>query len=117
MSYAAGKHALGICDRSGFTYKLKDLVYEVQDGKNTGLRVGRDMLDPDHPQNFLGRCPVDDFQALRGARPDNRLDSSSNASANWNPVGDRNILSEAYGFSTEDSLQATGAVGTVTVSV
>ena len=117
MSYAAGKHALGICDRSGFTYKLKDLVYEVQDGKNTGLRVGRDMLDPDHPQNVLGRFPVDDFQALRGARPDNRLDSSSNASANWNPVGDRNILSEAYGFSTEDSLQATGAVGTVTVSV
>jgi hypothetical protein len=92
MSYAAGKYALGICDRS-------------------------DMLDPDHPQNFLGRFPVDDFQALRGARPDNRLDSSSNASANWNPVGDRNILSQAYGFSTEDSLQATGAVGTVTVSV
>ena len=117
MSYAAGKHALGICDRSGFTYKLKDLVYEVQDGKNTGLRVGRDMLDPDHPKYFLGRFPVDDYQALRGSRPDNRLDSSSNASANWNPVGDRNILSEAYGFSTEDSLQATGAVGTVTVSV
>ena len=117
MSYAAGKHALGICDRSGFTYKLKDLVYEVQDGKNTGLRVGRDMLDPDHPQNFLGRFSVDDFQALRGARPDNRLDSSSNASANWNPVGDRNILSQAYGFSTEESLQATGAVGNVTVAV
>ena len=117
MSYAAGKHALGICDRSGFTYKLKDLVYEVQDGKNTGLRVGRDMLAPDQPQNFLGRFPVDDFQALRGARPDNRLDSSSNASANWNPVGDRNILSQAYGFSTEESLQATGVVGNVTVSV
>ena len=117
MSYAAGKYALGICDRSGFTYKFNDLVYEVQDGKNTGLRVGRDMLDPDHPQNFLGRFPVDDFQALRGARPDNRLDSSSNASANWNPVGDRNILSQAYGFSTEESLQATGAVGNATVSV
>ena len=117
MSYAAGKHALGICDRSGFTYKLKDLVYEVQDGKNTGLRVGRDMLDPDHPQNFLGEFPINDFQALRGARPDNRLASSSNASANWNPVGDSNTLFQAYGFSTQDSLQASGAVGSVTVSV
>ena len=28
-SFAAGKYALGICDRSGFTYKLKDLVFEV----------------------------------------------------------------------------------------
>ena len=117
MSYAAGKYALGICDRSGFTYKLKDLVYEVQDGKNTGLRVGRDMLDPDHPQNFLGEFPINDFQALRGARPDNRLASSSNASANWNPVGDRKTLFQAYGFSTQDSLQASGAVGSVTVSV
>ena len=30
MSYADGKYALGICDRSGFTYKLKDLMYEVR---------------------------------------------------------------------------------------
>tara|TARA_R100001163_G_C5053230_1_gene189823 strand:- start:1028 stop:1387 length:360 start_codon:yes stop_codon:yes gene_type:complete len=116
-SFAAGKHALGICDRSGFTYKLKDLVFEVQDGKLTGLRVGKDMLDPDHPQNFLGRYPVDDPQALRGARPDSRTDSSSNASANWNPVGDRNSLQELYGFSTQTSLQASGQVGSVTVSV
>ena len=117
MSYANGKYALGICDRSGFTYKLKDLMYEVRDGKNTGLRVGRDMLDPDHPQNFLGEFPINDFQALRGARPDSRTASSSNASANWNPVGDRNTLFQAYGFSTQDSLQASGAVGSVTVSV
>ena len=116
-SFAAGKYALGICDRSGFTYKLKDLVFEVQDGKRTGLRVGKDMLDPDHPQNFLGRYPVDDPQALLGASPDNRTDSSSNASANWNPVGDRNSLEPLYGFSTQTSLQASGQVGSVTVSV
>tara|TARA_R100000234_G_scaffold119551_1_gene102812 strand:- start:1677 stop:2033 length:357 start_codon:yes stop_codon:yes gene_type:complete len=114
-SYAAGKYALGICDRSGFTYKLKDLVYEVQDGRNTGIRVGRDMLDPDHPQNFLGRYPVHDPQALFGARPDSRTESSSTASANWNPVGDRNSLADAYGFSTETSLQAEGQVGSVTI--
>ena len=102
-SFAAGKYALGICDRSGFTYKLKDLVFEVQDGKRTGLRVGKDMLDPDHPQNFLGRYPVDDPQALLGARPDNRTD--------------RNSLDPLYGFSTQTSLQASGQVGSVTVSV
>jgi hypothetical protein len=116
-SYASDKYALGICDRSGFTYKLKDLVFEVQDGKRTGLRVGKDMLDPDHPQNWLGRFPVDDPQALRAARPDSRVDSSSNASANWDPVGDRNSLEALYGFSTQTSLQASGQVGSVTVQV
>ena len=52
--YASGKHAYGICDRTGFRYKLEDLIYEVQHGVRTGLRVGKDVLDPDQPQNFLG---------------------------------------------------------------
>ena len=39
MAYAAGKKAIGICDRCGFTYKLKDLKYEVQDQKKTGLSL------------------------------------------------------------------------------
>lgn len=116
-SYARGKYALGICDRSGFTHKLKDLVFEVQSGLRTGLRVGKDMFDPDHPQNWLGRFRVSDPQAIIGARPDGRIDSSSNASANWDPVGDRNSLQALYGFSTETSLQASGEVGSVTVSV
>ena len=30
--FAAGKYALGICDRSGLTYKLKDLMPQVKDG-------------------------------------------------------------------------------------
>ena len=47
---ANGKYALGICDRSGQIYKLRDLVFEITNGRRNGLRVGRDMVDPDHPQ-------------------------------------------------------------------
>lgn len=67
---ASGKYAYGICDRSGFRYKLEDLVYEVQHGERTGLRVGYDMLDPDHPQNFIGQVNTSDPQSLYNPRPD-----------------------------------------------
>ena len=50
MAYAAGKKAIGICDRCGFTYKLKDLKYEVQDQKKTGSRICPSCIDPDQPQ-------------------------------------------------------------------
>lgn len=52
--YANGKYAFGFCDRTGFRYPLKDLVFEVRNGVKTGLRVGRDVVDPDQPQNFWG---------------------------------------------------------------
>ena len=75
-AYAKGKHALGICDRTGFRYPLKDLVWEYKDGKRTGMRIGKDMVDPDHPQNFLGRVRVVDPQSLRDPRPDTGLEAS-----------------------------------------
>ena len=45
MAFASGKHAYGICDITGFRYKLKDM-------KKTwdGLLVGPDQFDPKHPQ-------------------------------------------------------------------
>ena len=45
MAYAKGKNAYGICDISGFRYKLNDM-------KRTwdGLLVGPDMYEPKHPQ-------------------------------------------------------------------
>ena len=45
MSYAKGKQAYGICDISGFRYKLKDM-------KRTwdGLLVGPDQWNEKHPQ-------------------------------------------------------------------
>tara|TARA_R110000751_G_scaffold299879_2_gene411374 strand:- start:1410 stop:1769 length:360 start_codon:yes stop_codon:yes gene_type:complete len=112
-----GKYALGICDRSGLTFKLKDLYPQIVDGKDSGLRVSLPMLDRDQPQNFLGQFPINDPQALPFARTDTNIISQRRIAWNWNPVGDNNGLSALYGFSSQTSTQATGGVGTVTVSV
>ena len=78
MAYAAGKKALGICDRCGFTYKLSELKYEVQDQKRTGNRVCTSCLDPDHPQFRLGEVATSDSISLFNPRPDtNRKDFAS----------------------------------------
>ena len=114
---AAGKYALGICDRSGLTFKLHDLYPQIVDGKDSGLRVSRDMLDEDQPQNFLGEFPINDPQALPFTRTDTNVVQQRRISWNWNPVGDNNGLSALYGFSTQTSTQVTGEVGTVTVVV
>ncbi|MFB1501904.1 hypothetical protein [Thiocapsa sp. N5-Cardenillas] len=82
-AYARGKHAYGICDKSGFRYKLSDLVWEIQNGKKTGFRVGKDIVDPDQPQNFLGRVKINDPQALQDPRPDY---APGNGLFGWNPV-------------------------------
>ena len=70
MTKARGKHAFGICDRTGFRYPINELVFEFNNGKKNGLRVGRDVADRDHPQNFVGRVKSDDPQSLIDARPD-----------------------------------------------
>lgn len=75
MRYARGKKAYGFSDRSGFRYALNDLVYEYRDGKRTGVRVGRDEVDIDHPQLRLGRTRVDDPQSLFDPRPDTATES------------------------------------------
>lgn len=112
-----GKYALGICDRSGLTYKLRDLRPQIVDGKDSGLRVSPSMLDQDQPQNFLGEFPINDPQALPFTRTDTNVDEQRKIAWNWNPVGDNNGLSALYGFSSQTSTQATGQVGTVTVSI
>lgn len=99
--FAAGKRALGICDRCGFPYKLKKLREETVNDRRTNIKVCPDCFDPDHPQNQLGKYPVHDPQALRDPRPDNAELASSRA--NRVPVGSRNM-------------QAYGRVGSVTVS-
>ena len=86
-SFAKGKYAFGFCDRTGFRYKLKDLVPQIKAGRMTGLMVGKDMLDEDQPQNFLGRLgDYADPQALRDARPDIAQDTSRRLFA-FDPVG------------------------------
>lgn len=86
MSYARGKYAYGYCDKTGFRYPLNELVWEYKDGQKTGFRVGYDVVDPDHPQNFLGRLKITDPQSLRNPRPDTSLEESRNLFG-FNPVG------------------------------
>lgn len=101
--YAKGSKALGICDRTGFRYPLSELVYEYNNGRRTGLRVGRDVVDPDHPQNFLGRLRIVDPRSLRDPRPETDT-AAFTGLFGWAPVGNP----ETY---------LTGAVGTVTVVI
>jgi hypothetical protein len=103
MTYARASKAFGFCDRTGFRYPLKDLVYEVRDGQQTGFRVGRDVVDPDHPQNFVGRLKVNDPQSLFDPRPDTSQDAA-NALWGWNPVGN-------------PAQSMVGSVGVVTVNI
>ena len=84
MGYTKGKHAWGICDMTGFRYPLSELVYEVNNGVRTGRRVGRDVSDPDHPQNFIGRVRTADNYSLYDPRPDPRDDIGL---FGWTPVG------------------------------
>tara|TARA_R110000824_G_scaffold506_1_gene3231 strand:+ start:928 stop:1266 length:339 start_codon:yes stop_codon:yes gene_type:complete len=108
--YASGKHAFGFCDRTGFRYKLKDLKHEYNAGVRTGLRVGKDVYDTDHPQNFLGRYKVSDPQALQDPRPTGAI--AGRGIFGFNPVGDGNL-----GETGTVSLQVTVSVGTVEVTV
>ena len=100
--YAAGKKALGDCDRCGFTYKLNDLQYEIQDSIRNGLRVCNSCFDVDHPQFKLGELDTSDNESLFNPRPD-RGRKESTSYYGFNPVAGTGILSSAE-------------VGTVTVS-
>ena len=107
--FAKGKYAFGFCDRTGFRYKLKDLVPQIKAGRMTGLMVGRDMLDKDQPQNFLGRLgDYADPQAIRNPRPDLSQGVSRKLSA-FDPVGN----GDGGG---SGNIMAHGQVGTVTVT-
>ena len=62
--YASGKHALGISDRSGRAYHLKNMLREWN-----GLLVGRDEYESKQPQLTPSRSDPDP-QALKISRPD-----------------------------------------------
>ena len=107
--FANGKYAFGFCDRTGFRYKIKDLVPQIKAGRMTGLMVGKDMLDEDQPQNFLGRLgSYADPEGLRDARPDIAQDTSRQLFA-FDPVGNGN-------GGGSGNLVAHGKVGTVKVT-
>jgi len=125
MSYAKAKYAYGFCDKTGFRYPLKDLVPEYNNGVKTGFLVGRDVADPDQPQNFLGRVKINDPQSLRDPRPDTSL-IESRALFGFDPVGNSAVfMTASVGRVTVTitevdrvtGVSATSGVGSVTVSV
>ena len=124
MSYAKAKYAFGFCDKTGFRYPLKDLVPEYNNGVKTGFLVGRDVVDPDQPQNFLGRIKINDPQSLRNPRPDTSL-LESRSLFGFDPVGnDAVFMTASVGKVTVTitdinrvtGVSATSAVGSVTIS-
>ena len=66
--FASGKDAWGYSDRSGFRYRLTDMVTEWN-----GLKVGRDEYEPKHPQLEPIRVGPDP-QAIHDPRPDQRTE-------------------------------------------
>ena len=62
--FASNKYALGISDRSGFAYPLRDMRKEWN-----GLLVGKDEWEEKHPPLHPLRVKPD-AQALKNARPE-----------------------------------------------
>ena len=100
---------------------------EYRNGVKTGFLVGRDIVDPDQPQNFLGRIKINDPQSLRNPRPDTAL-LASRAIVGFDPVGNPAVIATgsvgrvSVSISETDAnlitgVSATGAVGSATVSV
>ena len=71
MAFASGKYSYGICDISGFRYKLKDMRMTWD-----GLLVGPDQWDPKHPQ-LMPKPSAQDPQAVKNASPDVVDDNSA----------------------------------------
>ena len=111
MAYAVGKKALGICDRCGFTYKLKELKYEVQDQKRTGSRICPNCFDPDQPQYQVGKLNSADNIALYNPRPDSNQKGFATYYG-FNPVNSTGIvLKGELGKVTITSIVASGGGG------
>ena len=89
--FAAGKHALGICDRCGLTYKLLRLHFQYIDGFQSSLRVCSDCMDIDHEQLRTENIKTDDAITLRDARPDRDL-ASQRALFGWNPIAGDSLV-------------------------
>ena len=68
--FASDKNAIGECDICGFQYKLRELRGLVVNSILTSTKACPTCWNPDHPQNSLGKYPVDDPQAIKDPRPD-----------------------------------------------
>ena len=114
-AFAAAKRTIAECDICGFRFKLKELRNIVTNGNDTNIKACRECWSGGHPQNQLGKYPVNDPQAVRDPRPDFAgYDSNRNIQWGWNPVGSGNILNIP---DIPDDLKGTSGLGTVTVEI
>lgn len=68
--FASNKRAIAECDICGFRYKLKELRKLTINGEEVNTKACPECWNEDHPQNHVGRYPVNDPQAIRDPRPD-----------------------------------------------
>jgi len=97
--YASGKKAWGFSDRSGFRYRLSEMMTEWN-----GMKVGPDEYEPKHPQ-LTQTHTGSDPQALFEPRPRNDKIPETVVF----PIFDLNT------FVYKESPKAVGSVGTVTL--
>ncbi|MAJ58448.1 MAG: hypothetical protein CMI74_10375 [Candidatus Pelagibacter sp.] len=110
--YASGKKAWGYSDRSGFRYRLRDMIKEWN-----GLKVGVDEYEAKHPQlepNYPGPDPT----ALYEPRPDSRTEVSVENLLGLNPFLSGSsgsavitVIEKSHGRSTSDTVRFRDTVG------
>jgi len=109
--YASGKRAYGYSDRSGFRYRLRDMIKEWN-----GLKVGPDEYEAKHPQlepNYPGPDPT----ALYEPRPDSRAEVSVENLLVLNPFlstassASITVIEPSHGRSTSDTVRFRDAIG------
>tara|TARA_R100001126_G_scaffold49757_1_gene28132 strand:- start:127 stop:450 length:324 start_codon:yes stop_codon:yes gene_type:complete len=106
MAFSSNKNAYGICDITGFRYRLRDM-------KKTwnGLLVGPDQWSPKHPQLMKKPTPIDP-QALKEARPDPSSDGEDNKFFSvYTNVGSGKL------GTTLQTFAITAGVGTVEITI
>ena len=109
--YASGKRAYGYSDRSGFRYRLRDMIKEWN-----GLKVGPAEYEAKHPQlepNYPGPDPT----ALYEPRPDSRTEVSVENLLVLNPFlstassASITVIEPSHGRSTSDTVRFRDAIG------
>ncbi len=104
--FASGKDAYGYSDRSGFRYRLNEMITEWN-----GLKVGPDEYEPKHPQlepPSVGPDP----QALHNPRPDQRTEVSVAVLLGLNPFLSSSassavitVIEPSHGRSSSDTVR------------
>jgi len=110
--FASGKKSWGYSDRSGFRYRLRDMVKEWN-----GLKVGIDEYEAKHPQlepNYPGPDPT----ALFEPRPDSRTEVTVENLPGLNPFLSSSsgsaiitVIEPSHGRSTSDTVRFRDAEG------